>query len=134
MSEKEYVTGRQLLEILKRHDDGRSSMFHNELDDPISVILSLTSIGPRAHSKITHASFGFDWDRGLQFTPDHRLVPKNEKQDVYEAASELLCYLGTKPVKKQTYEQREALRILKKYGYTDDEIEKIRSVYHKESK
>ncbi len=133
-TDKKYVTGRDLLEILKRHDDERSPMFHNELDDDISVILSLPSIGPRANSKVIHASFGFDWDRGLQFTTEAKLVPKNDKQSIYESAYELICYLATKPVKKQSYEQRTALHILERYGYTKDKLEQIQRVYHKEYK
>ena len=107
--------------------------YHDNMDnEEISVLLALPSIGPRAHTKVTDASFGHDWDRGLQFRTEARLVPKNDKQDVFEAAYELLAWLATKPVKRQSYEQRTAERILRKYGCDDEKLTIYRRVFHKE--
>ena len=124
------MTVKELREILNRYHgyhSGRSD------DEPVSVILALPSIGPRANTKVKSASFGFDWDRGLQFGTEARLVPKNEKQDVFEAAFELLAWIATKPVKKETYEIRTARKILERYGCDEEKFALYRRVFHKES-
>lgn len=120
---EKFLTVGELRQILNRHDDIRD-------DEEISVLLALPSIGPRAHTKIKHASFGSDWDKGLQFTTETRLVPKTEKQDIYEAAYDLLFWLATKPQKKETYEVRTAKRILLKYGRTQEDLDKLRPLFH----
>jgi hypothetical protein len=99
-------------------------------DEEVSVLLDLPSFGPRAFSKVKHASFGMDWDKGLQFKTEHNLVPKNDKQAIYEQARDLLFYIATKPTKKHGYEQRTAIYILKKNGLTDDKLASYQSIFH----
>jgi len=100
-------------------------------EEEVSVLLDLPSWGPRAFSKVKHASFGFDWDKGLQFKTEHNLVPKNEKQSIFEAAHELLMFIATKPTKKHGYEQRTAIHILKRSGLTDEKLASYQSLFHR---
>lgn len=123
MSEKPAITVGKLRDILRRHPERD----HEEL----SVLIALPSVGPRACVKVTDAMFGFDWDRGLQFRTEERLVPKNDKQDVFESAFELIAYLATKPVKRKSYEQDKAERILRKYGCDDEKLAMYRRVFHR---
>lgn len=94
----------------------------------VKILLSLPSLGPRATTDIKFANFGFEWDVGLLLTPEVRLVPKTDKQDIFEAAFELLMYIATKPRKKESYETRVAARILTKYGRAD--FQKFAHLYH----
>lgn len=116
------------LKSLLRDEDTRYD------EEEVSVLLDLPSFGPRAFSKVKYASFGFDWDKGLQFTCEHNLVPKNNKQEIYEQARDLLFYMATKPTKKHGYEQREAIRILKKNGLTDEKLASYQSIFHPQAK
>lgn len=99
----------------------------------VTVLLALPSVGPRAYTKVKDANFGFDWEKGLQFSTEARLVPKNEKQDVFEAAFDLLAWIATKPVKKSTYETRTAKFILEKYGCNEEKFAIYKRVMHKDS-
>ena len=104
---------KDLRKFLEHHDSRQD-------EEELAVVVALPSIGPKAISKITHFNFGFDWDKGLLFITEHSLVPKHDSQSIYESAKELLLYMATKPTKKQGYEQRTAISILKRYGYTDE--------------
>lgn len=123
------MTVKELRDVL--NDDFKRNEGRNDAEE-ISVILALPSMGPRAHSKVKWAGFGFDWDRGLQFETEARLVPKSEKQDIWEAGYELLSYIATKPAKKQSYEIRTAERIFRKYGRDDEWFAMVRRVMHKD--
>lgn len=103
-------------------------------EEDVKVVLDLPSFGPRATTKVKYASFGFDWDKGLLITAEASLVPKNNKQEIYEQAKDLLFYIATKPTKKHGYEQREAIRILKKNGLTDEKLASYQSIFHPVSK
>lgn len=104
-----------------------NSSDHEDTDE-VKILLSLPSIGPRATTGIKYAKFGFDWDIGLLLTPEVRLVPKTDKQDIFEAALDLLMFIATKPRKKESYETRTAARILTKYGRAD--FQKFAHLYH----
>lgn len=121
------MTIKELKEIMKYIDERHDG-------ELVSVLLDLPSIGPRAYSKIIDGSIGFDWDKGLQFKTEHKLVPKNEKQSIYELAFDLLCWIATKPVKKESYEIRTAKRILLKYGYTQEKLDSYQKICHPEVK
>lgn len=123
VSDSKFLTVGELKDMLSSYDDTRDN-------EAVSVLLELPSMGPRANTKVKHASFGFDWDKGLQFTTEARLVPKNDKQDIYEAAYDLLFWLATKPQKKETYEVRTAKRILIEYGTTQEELDKLSHLFH----
>ena len=119
---------KELRELLVK----KASLTSRDDDEEVTVLLDLPSIGPRACTKVTYASFGIDWNRGLQFKTETNIVPKDDKQSVFEAAFELLAYLATKPSKRQGYEQRTAVKILEKYGCTKKDFDTYKKVYHKE--
>jgi hypothetical protein len=120
------MTVGELKAILSRVDERRDS-------EPVSVLLALPSIGPRAHSHVKHAAMGHDWDRGLLLTAETSLVPKNDKQSIFESAYEFLLWLATKPVKKESYEVRTAKRIVGKYGVTEERLGELRNIFHREA-
>lgn len=108
---------------------------HTQRDEhEVKVILALPSIGPRASSDIVSAGFGFDWDKGLLLTPRERLVPKTDKQDIFEAANDLLMFIATEGLtkKRNTYEHRTAQRILLRYGYTEEQLKKYVKLFHRD--
>jgi hypothetical protein len=96
--------------------------------DEVKILLDLPAIGPRATTSIKFAAFGFDWETGLLLTPERKLVPKTDKQDIFEAAFELLMFIATKPRKKESYETKIAANILIKYGRPD--YQKFAHLYH----
>lgn len=119
------VTTIQLKELLNRHN-------YND-DDPVQVILNVPSIGGQAVTEVVSARFGIDWDRGLLLTVREKIVKKEEKQDIFESASDLLMMLATEwyTLKKDKFENRRAREILLKFGYTDENMRKYVSLFHK---
>lgn len=99
-------------------------------DRHVGIRLALPSVGPLAISKITRAWVGYDWDRDLILETSQKLVPKTDKQDVFEAAFDLLAYIATKEVKKDSYEIRTAKMILARYGYGEEKLKMIARVFH----
>jgi hypothetical protein len=103
-------------------------------EDDIVVILGSPSIGPRAMTDVTDAHHGFDWERGkLILKTKETVTVKTKEESVYYEAHELMMYLATKPVKRESYEILSARRILKRCGYTDADFEKYRKFFHKEN-
>lgn len=104
-------------------------------DCDLVVRLTSPSIGGCAKAEIASVSFGHDWDSGnLIFNPSNDLVVKSRDESIFDAARELLMFLATKPGKRDSYEVRRAKDILKKYGYTDEDFNKYRHLYHRELK
>jgi hypothetical protein len=102
--------------------------------DERQVLVRLTkpSMGPVSSDVIQSAWFGFDWDRDLILEPTQPLVVKSEKESAFDIAYDLLFYIATKPLKTETYEVRQAKRILKSIGKTDEDFNKLRHLFHKE--
>lgn len=107
---------------------------HHDRNEPVKVLVDLPSVGPQAHVTLTHAGFGFDWDRGLLLKPEKSLVPKEKKQDIFEDAYQLLLYIATKPEKKQSYEKRTAKTILARYGIDQSFLDKFQYLFLKDYK
>jgi hypothetical protein len=102
-------------------------------EDDLMIHLAEPSIGPIAMSGVKSAGFGFDWESGkLIINPEKRLSEKTQPEDVYHMASDLLMYLATNPAKRYKYEIDTAKRILLKAGYTQEQLDKYRSIFHKE--
>lgn len=97
------------------------------------VLLALPSIGAQAFTRVTGAGFGFDWDKGLLLATEQRLVPKEEKQDIFEWAYDLLMFLATEGLtkKRKRYENRQAERILGMYGVSHDDLKKYVRLFHR---
>ncbi len=119
------ITVRFLKEYLDRISDKA------RMDLPVKVILSIPSVGPRAFSLVTHVNFGYDWDKGLLLTTKESLVPRSEDQLAYQMAHELLLFIATKPVKKESYEIRRAKQILFRLGKDQDYLDKVSHIFHK---
>lgn len=123
MSEKQVITVGWLKKYLE----------HSRSDDlEVKVVLSLPSIGPKATTNVQSAVYGFDWDKGLLLRTEEQLVPKSEKQSIYESANDLLMMLATEWYirKKDNYETRTAKKILLKYGYTEEKLRKYVHLFH----
>ena len=116
----------ELKQLIDRHPD--------QLDKEVKLLVPLPSAGPRATVEIESASFGFDWDRGLLFRTKERLVPKENNQDIFEAANDLLMMLATEcfVLKKQKFENRRSAKILLKYGYKKEDLEKYVKLFHRD--
>lgn len=80
------------------------------------------------------ASLGFDWDKGLLLRTKDKLVEKTEKQEIFEIGYNLLMYLATKSFlsKNESYEEKEAKRILISLGISEDQIKKYVHLFHKQ--
>jgi hypothetical protein len=65
--------------------------------DPAEVVINIAkpSIGPTATCKVTSAYYGFDWENGLFIlSPAQPLVPKTEKEELWDAASGFIFSLS----------------------------------------
>lgn len=101
----------------------------------VVVALASPSIGFCASTPVKHAHAGFDWDSGsFILTTEDRVVKKTQHEDAFDAASDLLMYLATKPSKRESYETRMAKSILKRTGYTEEQFDKYRHLFHEEKK
>lgn len=123
------MTIKKLRDLLKKNHEYHQG---RQDDEPVSVLLALPSVGPRANSRVKSASFGIDWDRGLQFITEDRLVLKTDKQDVFEQAFDLIAWIATKPVKKESYELRTARKILKQNGWDEEKLATYQRIFHGE--
>lgn len=100
-------------------------------DWDLAIPLSKPSIGAIATCKVRSISFGFDWEHGKALiNPEGRLNEKTKPEDVYHDASEFLLWLATKPIKRETYEMREAKRILLRAGHTEEDLCKYQRYLH----
>ena len=106
------MTVGELKKALKLYDDDT---------DHLEVLLAvdLPSRGPQATVKIRGGKFGFDWDRDFILKTERPVVPKDDKQGLFEAGYDLLMWLATKPVKKLLYEVKTAQKLVSKYGRPD---------------
>lgn len=120
---------------MKVSDLKRIIAYHeNQQDEEVKLSVALPSVGPSATVDIESASFGFDWDRGLILTTKERLVPKENNQDIYEAAQDLLMTLATEcfVMKKQKWENKKSAFILLRMGYTKEQLEKYVRLFHRD--
>lgn len=103
-------------------------------DETVKLRVALPSVGPQATVEIDSAAFGFDWDRGLILYTQERLVPKENNQDVYEAAQDLLMTLATEcfVVKKKKWENRKSAELLLRMGHTPEQLEKYVRLFHRD--
>lgn len=100
-------------------------------DWDLNILLSIPSIGGRASCGVRSIGFGFDWEIGkVLINPVLRLSKKTESEDVYHGATEFLLWLASKPVKRESYEIREAKRILLSAGYTEERIKEAQKFLH----
>ena len=110
----------------------------NETDrydnEPVQVLLNIPSIGGHAVSEVSHAHFGFDWDRGLLLSTKDKITRKEKKQDIFEKATDLLMTLATEwyVMKKENFVNRRAREILLKFGYTDEKMRAYVRLFHKD--
>ena len=98
----------------------------------VLIRLTLPSMGPVASETVESAHVGFDWDRDLILEPSRPLVPKEEKQSIFESGYDLLMWLATKPMARESYEVRTAKGILKRHGKTEEDFKKFRHLFHKD--
>lgn len=103
-------------------------------NQPVQVVLNIPSIGGHAVSEVVSARFGFDWDRGLLLDTREKITRKENKQDIFEKASDLLMNLATEwyVMKKENFVNRRAREILLKFGYTDENMRKYVRLFHKD--
>lgn len=89
-----------------------------EKDDcEVVVVESRPSLGGRACIKVSHATFGMDWEKNrLNIAPENPMVQKPDSMTTYDMASDLIYYLvkqGLKLKRKQWYHQK-AIDIFKR--------------------
>lgn len=102
---------KELLEILQYHGT------RVDLEDEVVIPIAKDEIGGIPFTEVTRIVNGIDWDRGkLFFETKEPLVIKTDKESVYDMAVEFMMWLATKPNKRETYEIREAKRILDRAG------------------
>lgn len=102
-------------------------------EDELMIRLQMPSVGPVSMTEVASVSFGFDWESGKTIIyPEKILSEKTQPEHVYHMASDLLMYLATNPSKRYKYEIDTAKRILLKAGYTQEELDKYRSIFHKD--
>jgi hypothetical protein len=99
----------------------------------VVIPLATPSIGCSASTEVESGHPGIDWNNGYFFlgTKD-RVVKKSQHEDVFDAATDLLMYLATKPSKRESYETRTAKSILRRTGHVDEDFEKYRRFFHRE--
>lgn len=110
---------------------------HMKLRDSSDLIVAIKtcspSVGPSSSVTVDRAWAGMDWDRNTFFIgPSIRLVEKSENEDVFDMARDLLMYLATTPTKRPSYAIRQARRILKKTGMTEDDFVKYAKFFHRD--
>ena len=116
---------KEVKEILNHSD-------HHD-DDDLTIHLSMPSMGPRAMVEVKNIGFGFDWERGkVIIEPTERVSIKTKEEDVYHMAADLLMDMATS--KSRSYLCKEARQILLKAGYTQEQFEKYRHLFHREDK
>lgn len=125
------VTIRQLREMLNRYISIGTKYYQRYDDIPVKIVLDIPSVGGRAFTEVKHANYGMDWDNGLYLTPKISLVGKENNQKIFEAASDLLLHIATKPTKNKSGIQKEAINILLRYGYTEDQLQQYTRFFHR---
>jgi len=113
--------------LIEEHDARHPN--RTEDDREVLIELALPSMGPKASCRVKYAGFGIDWDRDFLITAEKPLVPKTDLQKLWEDARDLIMYLATKPVKRPSYEIREARRMLDHYNI---EYKAYAHLFHKE--
>jgi hypothetical protein len=117
---------RELKEILNRYNDTDSF-----LDNDVVVKLDVPSYGSSITSKVKSIRRGFDWDRDLIIYTEDSVVVKSENEELFDRSRDLILFLATKPLKKDTYEIRRAKDLVKLMNISDEEFLKIRKLLHK---
>lgn len=126
MSKKEHMTVKNLKDIINSQDHQDEKL--------VKVVLNIPSIGPKATTKVVSAYFGFDWDNGLLIHTEELIAPKTQDHDLFEKGKDLLMYLATEwyTQKKDNYPNRRAKDILLKSGYSEEDLRKYVSLFHKD--
>lgn len=103
-------------------------------DQQIRVVMHSPSVGGYDYEEADNVWFGFDWDKGLMITTKTPIVRKENKQSIYEAATDLLMMLATESfiLKKEKYENRKAKQILLKFGYKEEDLRKFVKLFHRD--
>lgn len=114
---------KRLLNRDNRHDD-----------QSIKVVMHNPSVGGHDYEEAKHIWLGFDWDKGLMIKTETPIVRKENKQSIYEAATDLLMMLATEFYikKKPKYENRRARDILLKFGYKEEDLIKFVKIFHRD--
>lgn len=111
----------ELIKAIERHPDGE-----------VTIRLTKPSMGPIAQAQVKDAFVGIDWEHGkVIIQPAIPLVPKSDNEQIFDWARDLIMWLATKPVKKESYEVRAARKIAAKM-YPD--FMKYQNIFHRESK
>lgn len=98
--------------------DKTVSRLRDHEDPEVVIPIAKTSVGLKASVDVDSISKGIDWNKNKFFLhTKEKLVPKSDKEQAYDMAWEFLLWIATKPVKKETYEVREARRIFDLIGY-----------------
>lgn len=101
-------------------------------ENRVVILLAKPSMGSHASIGIESAMPGMDWDSGsFMLKPNKAVVMKTEGEEAFDMAIDLLTWLASKPVKRETYEVRTAKRIMKRLGRTDEDFEKWRKFFHR---
>jgi len=118
---------KELYDSLKRRIEGIPDCYkEQELNKEVVVEIAKPSVGPRASVKAKYAGFGMDWEANrFAITPEVALTLKSEKEEIWDMAKDLIMWIATKPVKKDSYEIRTAKRILDKNGTEYMKYQKI---------
>lgn len=103
-------------------------------DKEIKVVMHSPSMGGYDYEEAKHIWFGFDWDKGLMIKTETPIVRKENKQTIYEAATDLLMMLATEfyVLKNTKYENRKARDILLKFGYKEEDLRKFVKLFHRD--
>jgi len=97
----------------------------------VEIILDKGSVGGNTASHVVWAGFGFGRDHGrFLLKAQDSLVIKTEDEKLFDMARDLIIWLGTKPVKRDSYEIRSAKRILERMGFSEEKIKEYRKMIH----
>lgn len=89
-------------------------------DYDLMVAIAKPSVGQRAMDKVTDIQIGLDWEaQKVILRTEKNLVPKSQKENVWDMALDLIYWLAYEKGngRSQTYESRQARRILETAGY-----------------
>ena len=122
------MTIKELYRILETHIKTKPKYCLESIK--VRIPIAKHSIGPKASVEVTNAWCGFDWNSDSFFVaPEKDLTPKSENEEIWDDARELLMFIATKPVKKVTYEVRQARRIFERLNI---DYMQYQSIFHKE--
>lgn len=101
-------------------------------DDDVVIAIAKSGMGAHPCVNVKGVHSGFDWDHGkFMIFAEEPLVVKTDKEQMYDMAWELMLYIATKPVKRETYEITAARRMFERLGY---DYMQYQHLFHREIK